>query len=615
MKAAGKFLGKYIALFITVTIAATLLLVAVYWLPVDMGKRERAYAVIEKEGWYPRALISAVEDTNNFGSYFSDVLDGSSDRIMIETALEIFGGGGALRQAMASHSNYAGDYSYYWHGYVILLRPLFLLFDLTEIRELNSFCQIAIVFILSWMVGRIKGFRYVLLLVSSYLLLMPSALACSFQFSWVFYIAYIGSILLLWKQSFFVKGIRYLYFFLVIGMLTSYFDLLTYPLVTWGVPLMWMLIVDEDSHQEWNYLKKVIFSGISWIVGYGLFWTMKWVLATWVLGEDIIQLAWDEVFVRTGNGEELYMFYDRMEAVYRNWRHYGEKGFLIVLVIWFVWWIYRTLRQGQMQVIRKRYAFFLVGLSSLVWYLVLGNHTLIHHFFTYRIFAVSVMAFLALILESSQSNEKNISVKQRFRMLMYWCVAGLFSLLMMLLIPMEESRKMNGMVSFQEPIVWDGTGLIEEKFIPTQNVVSMIAFGLQSESVEGEYQITLWQENEKKEVQTVALGELKGENYHEIKVLWKVKAGENYRITFEVTGNELPIYVWVTANGAYPLAEYGEAMIGGQPTSGQMLSGISYREISDSKSVQVLLVVGWATLLVGALYTFLGRYLFPNAKK
>lgn len=163
-------------------------------------------------------------------------------------------------------------------------------------------------------------------------------------------------------------------------MLTSYFDLLTYPLFTWGVPLVWWLVVDKSQEREWYWVKRVISSGFSWIAGYAVMWAAKWGIATIVLGRNIFESALNEVFFRSGILEDhVNVFQDRLQAIYINWKHYGNIPYFLLLVGWLLWWIYCAIKKGWGGN-TKRYAYFLVGISSVVWYLVLTNHTLGHHF-------------------------------------------------------------------------------------------------------------------------------------------------------------------------------------------------------------------------------------------
>ena len=43
---------------------------------------------------------------------------------------------------------------------------------------------------------------------------------------------------------------KYGYFFLIIGMMTSFFDLLTYPVATFGIPIILFFILENKSLKE-----------------------------------------------------------------------------------------------------------------------------------------------------------------------------------------------------------------------------------------------------------------------------------------------------------------------------------------------------------------------------
>lgn len=88
MRAKGLLIGKSILLLLAGALLGTLLLMLVYRLPVNIENRDTSYALIETEGWYPRASVTALSLDAYFHSYLPDVLDDSTDRIMLYTALD-----------------------------------------------------------------------------------------------------------------------------------------------------------------------------------------------------------------------------------------------------------------------------------------------------------------------------------------------------------------------------------------------------------------------------------------------------------------------------------------------------------------------------------------------
>lgn len=608
MRAKGLLIGKSILLLLAGALLGTLLLMLVYRLPVNIENRDTSYALIETEGWYPRASVTALSLDAYFHSYLPDVLDDSTDRIMLYTALDTSTDlGGVLERAMASHSEYVGDYSYYWHGYVSILRPLLLLFDFSELRILNGLCQLLLVVLLAGVVGREKGIRYVLVLLTSYVLLSSVAMPLSLQFSWVFYIAFLGTLLLLAKRDFWSAGSRYVFFFLVLGMCTSYLDLLTYPLFTWGMPLLWWMVMDRTQKKPSKWVGEVIHTGLGWIAGYAGMWVMKWVIATPVLGRNVMEEAINEVFFRSGlqEGAESALT-ARLDAIYRNWKHYEFKVYFLVLLVWLAWWFYRSVKSGW-QRDAKRYAYFLTGVSSIVWYFVLANHTQGHHFFTYRIFGISILAFLAVLLGSVPGGTSlhiaraGHGFRRRLGMIGVWGSAALLAL-PMVLGAREDLFAINGQAAFEQ-VQMEKT--LEMCFTPTFDRIKGLGLGLECAGAEGEYLISVWEGEECRYQYTADIAEWNEGNYHILdEIDWKLDKRKEYRLTVEAVGNTEPIYVWVTAGGAEPLLEYRNLKVDDTEQEGQILSGLTYWCRPASKFTWVFLELTWVGILVAAVCVF-----------
>lgn len=608
MKNTMSFIGKSILFLLAGVSIGTVLLVAAYMLPVNMENRDSSYETLEKEGWYPRATVSSMSLATYFHSLLPDILDGGTDRVMLYTALDDSAGNPLLR-AMESYSVYSGSYTRYWHGYVSVLRPLMLIFDYIEFRIINGLGQLILMLALAFLIGREKGIRYVAMLVTSYVLLMPAALSMSLQFTWVFYISFLGTLVLLRKRSFFAEKNRYLFFFMSLGMLTSYFDLLTYPLVTWGIPLIWWMVMDSSEQREGFWVKRVVCSGLGWIVGYAFMWVMKWTLASLVLGQNVFQTAINEVFILSGTlTEKEYSLFSRFEAIYINWKHYGYKVYAMLLAVWLVWWISGCLLRGWKRDSR-RYAYLLTGFSSVVWYLVLANHTQVHHFFTYRIFAVSILAFLAIVLCSSYQTKKVYAVPLRKRLIVCGVLltAGVLSIPLTLLAR-EEIFTLNGDEQFRT-IPMNCDDFSEVSFRPNFDEIVGFDIGLQSESDKGYCEITIWDADEIKYQETVWLEDFDG-NFQHVEAHWQLNRDKSYRMVLKIKDTVELVYLWVTENGAMPLSEYGELSVNGQVVEGQLLTGITYWALPVSRKTQLFIALTWMGMLLAGGYA-----LWPKTKE
>ncbi len=608
-----RLLGKCTLLLLVGSLIGTLLLTLAFMVPVNQENAAASYQVLNDEGWYPLAPILSQSLDTYFHSHFPGVLDNGTDSIMLYTAMDNSEDNPFIR-AMNMYCTYLNlNYSRYWHGYVAILRPLLFFFDFSEIRILNCLGQLLLVIFLVSYVARKKGWVFGLLMFTSYFLLMPIAMPLSLQFTWVFYIAAISCLILLKKQEYFETNLRYLYLFLIIGMVSSYFDLLTYPLFTWGFPITWLLVMSKPENTGTERLKKVIISGLSWIAGYSIMWVLKWIYASVILGRDILSDAINEVFVLSGagSGKEQDLM-GRIEAIYTNWKHYEYSIYYLVLFLWLAWIIIRSIRKGWKST-GNTYAYLLIGCSSIVWYFFLSYHTMTHHFFTYRIFNVSIMALLILLAEcvyNDTTETVSPSHRQRFITIGTWGIIAILSF-GATYFAREELIATNGAAAHTTHEIRNG-GKVEASFTPTFSHITELTLGMESASENGTYEVSVWDEEQLLYIESIPIVNFQALSYHAINVDWHLKARKEYRLEIIAKDNEQPVYSVITVPEENPLNEYGELKINNEIISGQPITVLTYNARPMSRKTLFFLTLSWMGVL-GAVY--MTGYCFVNSLK
>lgn len=139
------------------------------------------------------------------------------------------------------------DYARYWHGYLTILKPLLCLFDYGDIREILKFTGLAMLIYLCVLLERAHMARMIPAFIAAMAYMEFHTVGMSMQYTWVFFIAILFSIIILKKREQLVfSSIP----FLMIGMLTSYFDFLTYPLFTLGIPLLFCTLCMRESESQ-----------------------------------------------------------------------------------------------------------------------------------------------------------------------------------------------------------------------------------------------------------------------------------------------------------------------------------------------------------------------------
>lgn len=554
-------------------IAGILLLTVVFLIPVNLEKKAASLELFSAEGAYPLANELKYNWDRYFTSFYPAVLDDVTDNVMLNNTFSE----GENPFILAMDMN---NYPRYWHGYIVILRPFFHFMDYAEFRIWNCLAQILLMFFVALAIWNHTGGqkRYILAFLTSYALLMPLALALSLQYSWIFYITFGGVLYAIHKKDVLQKNNHYLYFFFVLGMLTTFFDLLTYPLVAWGFPLIWWLVVSGDSLGEKERVKIIILSAISWIAGYGGFWLLKWIIATPVLGYDVIADSINEIFYRVGEvdeyAKELLHVYERWEVFYANWRHYEYGPYTVILTAWMLWALFHSLKSGW-NTSPKSGAYLLIAASSIVWYLVLSNHTSIHHFFTYRIFGVGILAFLCFLLEIIPKNgiTQKISWKERVTVLSFWGICAAAGLGLSLFMR-EDVFAIYGGDYREEPL--NEGDVLETVLSPTFSNIKSIGFCISAVSEEGFYRVSVLQDDAELYQMDTPLSSHMETAYHVEKVDWKLTPHKEYQLQITVHGNNDGIRVFITPENLMPLIEYYNLRINQSQINGQPLGSFNY---------------------------------------
>ena len=278
-------------------------------------------------------------------------------------------------------------YARYWHGGSFLYRPLFLLMDYATLRYVLFIVSSILLLLLVCTYYQQAGWVKTLALSMGFLLTYGFVTQFSMQFFPVLVLTVIACLLVV-KKCQTSDGMM---LFFVIGSLTCYFDLLTTPLLTLGVPLVVMLSLNQDpSFSFKDNLLKVVKLALLWGLGFVLTFGMKWALATLILGQNIFADAY-EVSLYRMEAED----FTRWDAVTMNFEmlYWGIIAILVVVFLAF------NLLKHERFNYKKVLLFLLIGLVPYLWYFLLANHSYQHWWFTFRLQAITVVCLFFLICD------------------------------------------------------------------------------------------------------------------------------------------------------------------------------------------------------------------------
>lgn len=381
-----KILMRYITSFLAMIALFFSLLTLVYMIPdtAIAGNAETSINVLEGEGYSPAPLFYVG----------AALLDNYTDSVMIDRNISSTDGLNPVEAAM-----YAKDYTRYWHGYQIYLRPLLTMFDYSQIRYLCSavfLIGLCLTFAsITKHIGRKVSMAFLITLFHVY----PVIVSVSLQYISVFVIMFSACLYLMhFYRTSWLTDVPL--FFMIVGMLTNFMDFLTAPLLTLGIPLLIFLFLElENGGDLFELFKKVISTSALWILGYGLCWTAKWLLASIILKTNVFQIALSQMVFRI-SGNESYPL-NRIAMLKDNFKYmFFSQGtgicysILVVLAILLLICFRRRMRYA----LQKCSLFVMIGLYPYIWYMILANHSEIHSYFTYRIQAITLFAiFLGII--------------------------------------------------------------------------------------------------------------------------------------------------------------------------------------------------------------------------
>lgn len=301
------------------------------------------------------------------------------------------------------------DYSRYWHGSVIFIRPLMLLGDVRVVKLAGIiFALLFLIIDCIMLIKRRQGFAAAALVIS-FLAVQMYNIRLSLE--------YMPTVLIcLGMLPFFVslekKGDVPLSVLSVIcGTMTAFFDFLTTETLTILIPLIIIMMIRKNEGRFEGFKRELATSakcGVSWVCAYLCTFLVKWNAASIATGENKFTAAISSAEVRV-NGEagELSPVMQmilaplaNISAMFGGYERVSPANIIAGLFITAalsagIFFIFRRGEKGS----GKGFAWLMLvlGLVPYLRYIVLNNHSYLHEFFTYRAQAASMLALMGAV--------------------------------------------------------------------------------------------------------------------------------------------------------------------------------------------------------------------------
>ncbi len=450
-----------VILILCSVMAGTLLLTATFLLPVEPARQHA------EESLYDMIEVREDPKGDTLRKRIVGLKENFTDTLMVQNCLEKVEGKGLLEHAMyVYHYDIQGEnettwlteeslvrflrqgtegmhlreYSKYWHGYLVFLKPLLLLLSWEQLEVFLLVIQILFLALVVAVSCYRKKPCLGLGLLCTLLFMKPLRIWMSLAMSVCWWIILAAVLVLLLFQEKIEKRNWQGEFFLLVGIVTAYLDFLTYPIATLGIPLCVWLIQYQEMTQDGKAVAQGTAAGldgktaqdpttgsgrkqgrglsglagvcghifwpcICWAVGYAGMWGMKWVTAELTCQTGTLRNAVWSIITRA---EPLDGYHSFFSGIFRTWNAMiGQYDALWYGILFGL--IAATAVVSGLVCLRKArnrdwmvtmLALAVVAMLPVGWMILTQNHTAIHSLFTFRILGISILALWCMSISS-----------------------------------------------------------------------------------------------------------------------------------------------------------------------------------------------------------------------
>lgn len=397
-----RVLRLFLLLYILLVSLFSVLIISVHWIPFSSIRNNviESAKTLQDEGMFPQ-----------YKDYRFTRLDNYTDALMLNIAISAEEDNPVESSMMNYYYDYLEDedieksyhtervarnelngltkisYGRYWQGYLITLRPLLCFFSLSGIRILNYLCLsillVSCLYLIVRKIGWIEAVIFGLALLPFNIPLVPYSL----QFSTCFYWMFLSSIALLAIPQLSKTALHLGLTFFAIGAITVYFDFLTTPQLTLGIPLI-LVMLSKKTDTPFVFVLSAI---AAWYMGYGILWASKWGVAYLLTQNNLLESAIEQARLRTS-----HLYHQQPMTIHRMKDYLFpsismHNSYKIAGIFAGIALIYLKLQRGIK--VQIRYFWLLIIAAFVpVWFLVMRQHSIEHRYFTMRAFVVTLYA-------------------------------------------------------------------------------------------------------------------------------------------------------------------------------------------------------------------------------
>lgn len=300
------------------------------------------------------------------------------------------------------------DYTRYWHGSAMFIRPLHIITDVDGIKWIGFLAVLLCALVTMGILIRHRHICLAAALAVSMLSVQIWNIRLSLEYQPAFLLCFLFSSLYLWLERSREQYLTYLS--IAGGVLTAFFDFLTTETLVLLLPLILVVAVRAAEKRLGGFkenIRLITSCGLCWLLAYGGAFIAKWTAASLAAGENKFLIALSSVEERIGGGllghgpENPLLRIPAAVLANLTVLFGGDSrldlarvsvGLLFTVLICGSL-LYLFHRKNCDKTALKLLA--LLGAVVFLRYMILNNHSYLHEFFTYRALLAPIMALLS----------------------------------------------------------------------------------------------------------------------------------------------------------------------------------------------------------------------------
>lgn len=574
------------------------LIILAYCLPLNRANFIESKEVLLSEGARPDVLEQNKGDWSNAYGFEPGIVNTTNEIANLDRA----GGTEGMSpvyNAIAMEAPDWGQYPRYWHGHCALMRVLLLAFDIKEMRFLFFLIHLILVFILSSIAFKEKGWIPALIIILQYILMMPLAVCAFFDFS----VCYtVGLLLTLFSYLWIKKDVScrisnksICLLFCLIGGIVDVVDKYSITMVTWTLPILIIVLFFGERRTTLDNAITVVVSGLGWIFGYAGLCIFKLSVATVYLKTNVLLDGWQEAGMWVEKTEDSFSP-SRFLSIFLNYKHYTYKLFEIILLFWMLYalvmYVMRSFKNDP-----RTFPSLIIAFGPLVYQFVMHNSVYHHHVFTYRMLSGTIVAVLFILYYS-------IGKENAVRPLKLAGITVLFVMCCGLTFFLREDYSFNNAGNTGHYLEFDEENpVMEMDFSPRYREVTEFSIGLDAPSENGYFDCTIYDGDKAVYNFSIMASDVIQDNWQVLKTDWRLEKDKSYKLAIRAIGTEKGSAIYVLDDPAYTLNDLRGLTSNGIPASSQPVTWVRYSGLYQTRHY-IFYSMSWLSFIIAVICSF-----------